>query len=240
VFLSARDVHHYRWDFGDGTTGETDEPTVHHSYEARDRSRRSSDFLVRAEAVLDGGGYVKGHGAIEIPNLGRQTLDDKGKVLIEASFHPRFAEAHPDGSVTQRVHLAHVMNEDVTLTRVTEKRVYSDERGELESPRVVDARSVVGASSVAPGRGIDVDLEIPSSEGAVSMVTYTLSGEAADGTPASGTFSIMRPSPPPTRETADEVTDPALVAKILAARRALGKPYVTAEEMGRLEREGRI
>jgi hypothetical protein len=50
----------------------------------------------------------------------------------------------------------------------------------------------------------------------------------------------MRPPPPLTKETAVAIADAKMVAKIQAARRILQKPYVTGEEMARLEREGKF
>jgi hypothetical protein len=42
----------------------------------------------------------------------------------------------------------------------------------------------------------------------------------------------------PTPEDHQPVVDPLLKAKILRAREVLGKPYVTDEDIWRLEREG--
>jgi hypothetical protein len=67
-----------------------------------------------------------------------------------------------------------------------------------------------------------------------------LRGVADDGLPAMGGFSVMVPPAPPTRDQHIPVTDAALTARILAARKLLGKAFVTEEELLTLEREGRF
>jgi hypothetical protein len=238
--LAGSEIDHFRWEFGDGAKLESEEPTVRHSYSDRAQATRVSDFVVGVEAVLKSGGFVKGHTAVEVANEGREVLMDKGKVLIMTSLHPRFAEAHPDRSVTQTVRLFHVMPDDVVITSVRGRTVYSDERRDLGHATSMDVASVLGGTVIPPGHGLEVSLEIPAEDRAVAMVTYTVTGRAKDGTMAAGTFSIMRPAAPPTKETAVAVSDAKMVAKIQAARRILQKPYVTGEEIARLEREGKF
>jgi hypothetical protein len=79
-----------------------------------------------------------------------------------------------------------------------------------------------------------------SAEPDVVSLTYALEGTSADGHRARGTFSIMRPPPRPTKENSAQVTDPVLLAKIKRARELLNQPYVTDEDLWRLEREGRL
>jgi very-short-patch-repair endonuclease len=50
----------------------------------------------------------------------------------------------------------------------------------------------------------------------------------------------MRPPPRPTKENSTPVTDPVLMAKVKKARELLGQPFVTDEDLWRLEREGRF
>lgn len=69
-------------------------------------------------------------------------------------------------------------------------------------------------------------------------IEYYVEGVTDDGWPASGNFAIMQPPRPPTPENHTPVIDPVLEAKILRARELLGKPYVTDEDIWRLEREG--
>jgi len=104
----------------------------------------------------------------------------------------------------------------------------------------VDAASLP-VSEIPEGPGTEVKVTFDTrAEPDVFAITYSLEGTSADGHPARGTFSIMRPPPRPTKENSKPVEDPVLLAKIKRARELLHQEFVTDEDIFRLEREGRF
>lgn len=91
--------------------------------------------------------------------------------------------------------------------------------------------TVTGAAGVAVSSGAIPD---------AYAVTYELRGVAADGLPAYGQVTIMKPPPKPTPENSLPVHDPAMVRKIKRALSILKQDTVSAEDLLRLEREGRL
>ena len=67
-----------------------------------------------------------------------------------------------------------------------------------------------------------------------------LAGHTDDGLVVFGSFSVMRPMAAPTPEKHTPVSDPLLVAKIVATQKILGQKYVSQEDIWRLEREGKL
>src|SRR5262249_20097090 len=116
-------------------------------------------------------------------------------------------------------------------------RMYADER---ESTEEVDPAWLLGVPSIAARTGTDVPMRLPADDPTLLMITYEISGFSVDGRPAFGSATIMRPPSPPTAEQHRPIDNPEFVGKIRAARRVLNKPFVTGEEIARLQREGRI
>lgn len=97
----------------------------------------------------------------------------------------------------------------------------------------------LGLTQVQLGAGVEVEAALNTrAEPNVFSITYKLEGVTEDGLPARGTFSVMRPPPRPTRESSTPVTDPVFVAKIFRTRQLLNKPFVTDEDIWKLERDG--
>ncbi len=235
--LPISDVRSYQWTFGDGTRDETPTPTVTHSYAGRSQDRRYTTMLVRVEAVLADGSRVAGHQALELANHAYASLHDRDLVRLEGRFRTRFAERRPGGALEQVLTISHIADRPVAVTEVIARESYRDGRGVLE--HAVPVKDVLGAPEVPAGRGLETTLRIAAdADPALLFVTYLLRGQAADGKPALGSLTIMRPTPIPTADQHVAVTDPQLVRKIEAARKILGKPFVTGEEIARLEREG--
>ena len=227
--LTIRSV---RWRFGDGVTA-VGGATIEHSFAQRDQDDEYSYFLVEAEATLDDGRRLLGRLSVELVNdaaLARRA----GVALLMTSLEPRFPEVSPDGSVEQTVELWHTESEPVRLTKVQiVERGPSAPRG----AKLLDASAVVDAEEVESGEQVSFRARLDPDQD-TTEVTYTIYGELPDGTPAQGTFSVLRPVGLPTAKSSVPVSDEALTRRILLARRLLRKAYVTQGDLEKLQSEG--
>jgi hypothetical protein len=228
------------WAFGDGETAKTDAPRTSHSYEAREQRTRYSYMNVTATVSSQDGDRVVARTSLALENPAFEALAEKGVVQLMISLDPRFPGLDDEGRVVQRVRLFHAAREPVTIDAVAVTK-YLDDGGESK-PEPVDVRSLLGTTSIPPGkRGVDATVILDTAlEPKVFSMTYRLSGRSASGKPVMGSFSVMRPPPAPTPESSKIVTDPLLKAKILAARAMLDKKVVSDREIGRLEAEGKF
>jgi len=229
----------FQWDFGDGEKQTTDSGYVIHSYEFRRQDSHFSYYVVSVVASDDKGRSLAARYSLEIMNPAYEELHVKGIVKIMSHMTPRFPEIGSDGKVRQVVRLWHFRSEPITVTRLT-AYYYSRSSEELGSSPV-PAGELLGTDRLPPGQGISVQVVLDTEDNAeLGFITYDVQGTTADGQHAMGTFSIMRPPDPPTRDRNIPVKDPMLAAKILEARRILGKEFVTDEEIWALERQGRF
>jgi hypothetical protein len=231
----------YFWSFGDGESVATTVPTAQHSYEGRAQDTGYSYFLVSVEVHGKDGDVVQGRTSLALVNPAFEALRDKGIVALLVSLDPRFPELGPDGRVAQGVRIWHTRSGPVTIESAWRTRYYA--RGGRESrPELVDVQKVLGATVIPPGKdGIRTSVVLdPSEEPDVFSVTYRLAGTSEERLPVSGSFTVMKPPPVPTRETSVPVVDPLLKAKILRARQILAKDTVDDEDIMRLERDGKF
>jgi hypothetical protein len=231
----------WRWDFGDGSTAVTSVGVVHHSYEGRAQESLFSQFLASVEIVADDGRKIVGRGGLALHNPAWESFAFKGAVLLMTAANPRFPERAPDGVVRQKVRVWHIHKDPVTITKVTVIHYYNGAVAEAP-PNVVDAQATLGTNVIPPGAGIEVPLALDTvADPDTFQVGYWLEGRTPDGYPASGMFAVMRPPANPTKDRNDGlVRDPMLQAKILAARKILGKEFVSEEDLIQLERQGRF
>jgi len=226
-----------RWQFGDGTTGESAGPTIEHSYRDRPQQTLFSQLLVQVELIGDRGERVIGRTALQLLNPAFEHLAYRGIVRLSTVLTPRFPTLDDRGVVTQRVRLWHHHDAPVTLTRVV-RRPHLRDQGPAGPPEPLDPAAFLGATVLAAsGLELAVALDTRARPDALAD-EYVVEGTSADGFPAIGAFTIMRPPDPPTRERSTAVLDPALKARILRARARLGRPYVTDEDLRRLELDG--
>ncbi|MBI5482690.1 MAG: PKD domain-containing protein [Deltaproteobacteria bacterium] len=234
----------YSWSFGDDTTEVTEVPVVTHSYENRAQDSMYSYFMVTVVVEGEGGEKVIGRMNHALMNPAFEDLAYKGIVVLFTSLNPRFAEVSEDGNVNQGVRIWHVRPEPVTIEKVTVKRYYvpAKETGEDEfSEEKGDVWKILGQNLIPAGPGLEiVAAENARAERNWLYVTYLLEGKSADGFPASGAFSVMMPTKLPTKDDHEPVTDPMLVARIVAAQRILGKQMISDYDLQRLEAEGRF
>jgi hypothetical protein len=223
----------YEWDFGDGARSTTAAPVETHDYSHRPQDRLRAEFLVSVIAVSASGARVQGRTTLELLNPSFESLAVKGLVKIYGELEPRF----PDPAGTrQRLRLWHPHSAAVTIERLRRLELRRD--GPPAPAREVPT-AALGVVRIAPGQTVEVDasrLEGPSA--ADVGIEYYVEGETDDGFRAAGNFALMRPPPPPTPQAHVPVRDPMMVARILRARALLGRPYVTDEDLWRLEREG--
>ena len=231
----------YVWSF-DGEDSETTQgPIVSHAL----RSHTGSDslytqHLIRVDVYDATGHKDTGRSSLQLLDTSFENLSKKGIITILSTGTPRFPVLDEDGVVRQTFRLYHHFRGPVHLTRVTAIRAFVGDKHGPPPPEQVDAASLQ-VSEIPEGQGTEVKITFDThAEPNVFSITYSLEGMSADGHPARGTFSIMRPPPRPTRDNSTPITDPVLLAKVKRARELLHQEYVTDEDIFRLEREGRF
>ncbi len=229
------DAVSYQWDFGDGTTATTAEPSVVHDYGQRPQVAVYSNLLVQVTARSSSREVVLGRKAILFHNPTYANLEYAGVVTLVVELTPRFPTIVA-GRVVQGLRLWHHRPEPVRIDRIRARRNSSVPGREPVITEVAVA-SILGATAIPPsGLSFDLTLDVNADPDLLS-IDYLLDGESAEGYPVESTFSVMKP-PVPTPEHHTLVDDPALVEKILLARELLGKDLVTDEDLLALQRRG--
>ncbi|MGZ3460339.1 MAG: hypothetical protein ACXU86_17770 [Archangium sp.] len=236
-FVPARFV----WSFDDEASETTTGPLVSHALLGKTGADSMyTQHLIRVD-VYDASGHKEtGRSSLQVLNTSFENFDKKGIVTLLAAGTPRFPVLDEDGVVRQTFRLYHHFRGPVRLTKVTTVRAFRGNDEGPPPPEQVDAASLP-VSEIPEGQGTEVKVTFDTrAEPDVFAITYSLEGTSADGHPARGTFSIMRPPPKPTKENSKPVEDPVLLAKIKRARELLHQELVTDEDLFRLEREGRF
>lgn len=229
----------YEWTFNDRETKTTSVPVVAHSFENVPHDRLYLQHRVRVDVFDAAGLKVTARHSLQVLSSSFENLDKKGVVTVLAVGTPRFPELGEDGVVRQTFRLFHHFRGTVRIQKVTAIRAFAPVDGP-PPPEQADP-AALGVDAVPEGRGAEVKVTLDTKkEPDVVGITYSLEGVSADGRPARGTFSVLKPPPRPTRESNVPVTDPVLLAKIKRARELLKQPYVTDEDIWRLEREGKF
>ncbi|MBZ4399638.1 MULTISPECIES: hypothetical protein [unclassified Myxococcus] len=230
------------WTFDDRHTVTTSAPRVTHSLRP-DPMRPAalySQHLVKVEAFDASGKKAAGRSSLQLLDTTFENFAKKGIVTVLAVGSPRFPVEDAQGVVRQTFQLSHRWKRPVRLERVTALRSLVPEADAPPLPEDT-AEVSLGVDLLPVGQDVEVPVALDTrAEASVTHVTYLLEGTTEDGHPARGTFSIMRPPPRPTRENSTPVLDPVLLAKVKRARELLGQPFVTDEDLWRLEREGRF
>lgn len=230
------------WTFDDQPPVTTQTPWVTRSL-SPDTSRPPSMYsqhLVRVEVSDVSGKKAVGRSSLQLLDTTFENFDKKGIVTLLSVGTPRFPSEDAQGVVRQTFRVSHRWKGPVRLERVTALRARTPEPKAPPLPEDSDEVSL-GVALIPEGPGVDVPVSLDArSDPGVMHVTYVLEGRTADGHPARGTFSVMRPPPRPTRDNSTPVKDPLLLAKVKRARELLGQSFVTDEDLWRLEREGRF
>ncbi len=230
----------YEWSFGDGETAITQVPYVTHNYEGRKQDSQFSNFLVQVKVYGVTDEPVVGRTSLQLVNPAFEDLAYKGVVTLMLQLTPRFPELGDDGVVRQKVRLFHNRDRPVFIHNAV---VFKHRTAPTEpvAPKPMDPSSLLGTSVIPPGRGVEFEVRLDTrAEQDVFSEEYSLEGKDSQGLPVRGAFSVMRPPPKPTKENSNPVVDPLFKEKILAARKILNRPYVTDEDIWRLQREGRF
>jgi hypothetical protein len=226
----------YTWDFGDGTTITTQTPTATHDFGARRQDALYSNMLVRVEARSRSGEVVVGRHAISMRNAAFSNLVHAGVVTLVVELTPRFPVVE-HGVVKQGIRLWHHRPEPLQVKRLRTRR-NSAEPGTAPLIEPVSIAGTLGTTTIPPS-GITFELTLDANaEPDLRSIDFLLDGVSADGIPVKSVFSVMKPSALPTPDNSEPVSDPLLTAKILRARKVLGKDYVTDEDLWRLQRQG--
>lgn len=236
-FVPAR----YVWTFDEAPPKTGTAPVVTHTFTgAPGDAAMYLQHLVRVDVYDAQGRAVTGRSSLQRLNTSFENFDKKGVVTVLAVGTPRFPVLGEDGTVRQRFRLYHHFKGPVRLTRVTALRAFQPTPEGPPPPEQVDTTTLpVDVIPEGPGAEVEVVLDTKA-EPHTFALTYSLEGTLANGHPARGTFSVMRPPPRPTRENSTPVRDAGLKARILKARELLRREYVTDEDLLRLEREGRF
>lgn len=231
----------YEWSFGDGETATTDVPHVTHNYEGRKQEAMFSHMLVEVKVRGDAEEPVLGRMSLPLINPAFEALATKKVVALLVQLTPRFPELGSDGVVRQKVRLFHLRDRPVFIHNAVVFRHRTQDPAGPTPQQVVDPSSLLGTSTIPPGRGIEFEVKLDTNRDSdVFSLEHLLEGKDSEGLPARGAFSVMRPPPKPTREKSNPVVDPLLKAKIIAARKILNRPYVTDEDLWALERQGKF
>ncbi len=229
------------WLFDDEPAVTTSSPIVTHTMLARvGADSMYTQHLIRVDAYDAAGRKETGRSSLQVLNTSFENFDKKGIVTVLAVGTPRFPVLDEEGVVRQTFRLYHRFRGPIRITQVKAIRSFSSNGEGPPQPDQVDDTGLP-VTEVPEGKGTEVQVSLDTrAEPDVFALTYALEGVSADGHPARGTFSVMRPPPRPTKENSTKVLDPVLLAKIKRARELLNQPYVTDEDLWRLEREGRF
>jgi len=230
----------WQWDFGDGTDGTTHVRTVEHGYEDRPQKTRMSSFLVHVRAVDAQGMELVGRTGLELRNPAFEALSIKHAIVLSTELNPRFPALASDGKVTERVRVHHAYDKPVTIEKVILQRYRQTPEGreEVQASELRPAQ-VLATNVIPPGSGVEAvaTLDVDADRD-VSFLTFELRGRSADGLPAWGQFSVMRPPALIRPDERRPIADARLKAKILATRALLKQDVVTQDDIDRLQREG--
>jgi len=233
----------YEWSFGDGEAGVTPGPVAVHDYSALPQRSAFSDLLVKVKASDGSGETVEGRFPLQIRNIAFATRL-RGVATLFAVPVPRFPEIGPDGVVRQKFRLWHAEDVPVQLTGMTLSTFFlpaSD--GSAPAPPTtvaLDHARRLRHIEIRPAAFVDESLQYDfGANASVYAVTFAIQG-IADGMPARGELTLLRPPPAPTRENSIPIQDPAMVQKIRRAMTILNQPTVSQEDIWRLEREGKL
>lgn len=231
----------YVWTFDDAPAETSTTPVIAHTFTgAPGDAAMYEQHLVRVDVFDASGQKATGRSSVQLLNTSFENFAKKGVVTVLAVGTPRFPVLDSDGVVRQTFRLFHRFKGPVRLTKVTAVRAFTPGPGAPPPPDQADTTTLpVDVIPEGPGTEVKVALDTKA-EPDVTALTYVLEGTSADGRPARGTFSVMKPPPRPTKENSTPVTDPVLKARIQRARELLHQEYVTDEDLFRLEREGRF
>jgi hypothetical protein len=229
----------FAWDFGDDETALTPTGYAIHAYQHGVQKGLYSSYLVWVEVFLDSGETAVGRTSLQFHNLAYENLIKFGVVTLVGQGTPRFPVIDERGVVQQKFEIWHYYDQPVEIQKVT--LVRHDGAARRIDDKELDLSMILGESEVLPGKSVEAELTLDSSKYPdVLALVYRLEGTSADGRPAIGEFSVMKPPPKPSRENGTPVADPKLLAKIHRAIELLGQDTVTQEDLWRLEREGRL
>ncbi len=231
----------YVWTFDDEAPVTSPGPIVSHTLlGGAGAGSLYTQHLVRVDIYDAAGRKETGRSSLQVMNTSFENFTKKGIVTLHSVGSPRFPELGEDGVVRQTFRLYHRFGGAVRIDRVTTIRAFAPPSDAPPPPEQVDVASLP-VKEVPAGRGTEVQVSLDTkAEPDVVALTYALEGTSADGHPARGTFSVMRPPPRPSKEQGNPITDPVLLAKVKRARELLQQPYVTDEDLFRLEREGKF
>jgi len=240
----------YEWDFGAGNVVNTTEPQATHDFTERLHAHLFESFLITVTAIDASGKRLVGRTGLELPSHYFYNLQTHHMVTLLVRMTPRMPQMDANGVVTQSYRLWHFDPQPVQVTEIFKREVTVESlyenpsvgtghRTEVKAQQVPDIRSVLG-TTVIPPSGIEFTFKLDTTQSPLVAIDYHIAGVTSTGLRVRGQFALMRPPIPPTREHHIPITDPVLKAKIERAQELTGHEVITAEELARLEKEGRF
>jgi hypothetical protein len=229
----------YRWDFGDGQTTTTSEPTPRHHYPSQeDRpDERITSYLVRVEA-LDAAGNTMATASttVALYNTIRALAEDHATLQLVSTVPPGPAATAHDKSRTVTATLRNIdSSETARITGLLEKRVPCS--GKDAEVRHLQPSAVLAGDTVAPLGSVTGTLTIPASElDGICSVAIEVEGKSTPGDlRVTGVFALDTGKREGQRLTREQA------AVLATARERLGNPAVVSlADIHRLEDDGVI
>jgi hypothetical protein len=241
----------YEWDFGDGKVVNTTKPEATHDFTEHLHAHLFESFLITATAIDASGKRLVGRAGIELPSHYFHNLQTNCMVTLLVRMTPRMPQMDIHGVVTQSYRLWHFDPQPIEVTalfkrEVTVESLYanpvgsaSHQAGGLHEEKVPDISAILG-TTVIPPSGIEFTLHLDTKQSPLVAIDYHVEGVTSTGLRVRGQFPLMRPPIPPTREHHIPIGDPVLKAKIVRAQELTGHAVITAEDMARLEKQGKF
>lgn len=224
----------FRWDLGDGTTRTTTLPQLAHDYSQRSADRPTTTFVITVDTAAADGSTLSGRLAVHLPNP--RWVANRGRNLWLATRAERFVPtAAADGTRTATLHV----RGDGAAVRLTGASLIGFPCRDLddELPAAVDA-TALSRDTITAADETTVTVRLPATAWTepVCSVDVRLLGITDAGRPARAFANVELGRP----ATVSVVRDPALRARLRAARTLLGRGQITAEELAMLAAEGKL
>ncbi|MCO4763284.1 MAG: PKD domain-containing protein [Myxococcales bacterium] len=224
----------FTWTFGDGEVQSTTTPHVVHDYAMRPQKGPDSTFVAMAKVTGSSAGTATGRVAVGLPNS-HWMSSQRGIIVLPAVVN-RFA-ALGKRSAAVPVRIRNISEEAVEFDHVT--ILAWSCRSDTPAQRVtVAASTVLNATAVGAGEQKIVQLRWASDRFTQRpcRAEVRLRGTAGRKFKSLAMFALELGSP----DSARRVRNPAFVRKLLKAEQLLGRSPVSAQDLKRLEAEGRL
>ncbi len=230
----------YQWDFGDGTGKTTAIPYTTHNYFSRDQKRFHSSFIVKVTVTDEKNRAATARGSIDFPNT-QWISAHMGSASIPLSYNRFVVMKNGVGRV--EVGMKNIYDEALSFTDASLEYTSCDSARQTET-REAGASSLLSQTSIAQNAVANSTLTLDGDimPKSTCNVTIKLRGATQGGKPVMATIYLTIPvSKEDLKYKSHQVIDdPELDRKVQAAKKILGKDFVTTDELRTLEKEGKL